>query len=496
MTVDELIAQSDPLVDGNVPSADSSRASSIFERSLSTPAPRQLRHPTRRQLRWLAPITLAAVAATIVAVVLVGSQTSVPVTPGGGSTVVIPAPVKGQWSLAGYITQSGWQANSSSGPLPTSLQGTNQLVCPSTSTCYAVGVDNSSGNSEGVIAVTHDGGSTWQQSLLLTGGISISDISCNSALQCRAVGNVTNSFLPPHLYSTSDGGQTWQTVTLPGAGMEIYQVACSTSADCVVIGSVSWSTAATSNNVVFVTTDGGQDWRPGSLPPTFGSYGTGLQCFSNGHCLAVGYETAKAAQGGQTDSPFALYSDDSGATWSPASMPAIAAGTFLVSCSSPLHCVGIDVFSGVKSGIPTVVGELVTSDGGENWTSVTSTGLNSSVAAHPLIVDSLSCTSNSHCWASGHLLGSLCEGSCPYAPDEAVMLSTDDGGLTWTTVPLPAAPSASLQYNSDYPVTCANSSHCFAVGQLTQTSTSLPTGSTAIEQDVVISWVPLSATSA
>jgi photosystem II stability/assembly factor-like uncharacterized protein len=435
---------------------------------------------------------LATVAATIVAVIMVGGQTSVPVTPGGGSTVVIPAPVKGQWSLAGYITKTGWQANSSSGPLPTSLQATEQLVCPSASTCYAVGVGSPYGKGQGVIAVTHDGGSTWQQSLLLNGGIYIPGITCFSELLCRAIGGVPNSDLPPRLYTTTDGGQTWQTLAIPGTGMDIYQLACSTSSDCVVIGSVPWSTSASSNNEIFVTTDGGKDWRPGSLPPTFGSGGTGLQCFSNGHCLVTGYETSAAAS--QWESPIAFYSDDSGATWSRASMPTVSAAIFLVSCSSPQDCV--DILSERDSGTLTVVGELVTTDGGENWTSVTTTGLNSSVAAHTLIVDSLACTSDSQCWASGHLQGSLCQGSCLYAPDQAVMLSTNDGGRTWNPVPLPTAPSTSLQFDSDYPVSCANASHCFAVGQLTQTPSSLPTGSTAIEQDVVLSWVPLSATPA
>ena len=68
MNVDELIMQAGPSLDGLVPSADSSRASAIFEKSLVTPMSRAPRRNSRRLLMAAAAILLIAGVSTVVSV--------------------------------------------------------------------------------------------------------------------------------------------------------------------------------------------------------------------------------------------------------------------------------------------------------------------------------------------------------------------------------------------------------------------------------------------
>ena len=81
----------------------------------------------------------------------------------------------------------------------------------------------------------------------------------------------------------------------------------------------------------------------------------------------------------------------------------------------------------------------------------------------------------------------MCEGSCGYVANQAVMLVTLDGGKTWTSDPLPAPPSPSLQYVQVFPVTCANASNCLSVGTFALTQAASRAGMTSVQQDVVLS---------
>ena len=66
------------------------------------------------------------------------------------------------------------------------------------------------------------------------------------------------------------------------------------------------------------------------------------------------------------------------------------------------------------------------------------------------------------------------------------MLATGNGGLTWTPEPLPAPPSASLQYATDYPVYCISDTNCRAVGTLDLTKSASNAGMPSVQQDVVL----------
>jgi hypothetical protein len=128
----------------------------------------------------------------------------------------------------------------------------------------------------------------------------------------------------------------------------------------------------------------------------------------------------------------------------------------------------------------------MTSDGGLTWSAMPSTGLESASASVPMSIDSISCPTDSDCWASAHLIESDCNGTCPYVPNQAVMLATSDGGLTWTAEPLPTPPNASLQYAGVIPVNCVSDTNCRAVGILDLTKVASDAGMPSVQQDVVL----------
>ena len=425
---------------------------------------------------------LAVLVAAAIAVPLAIVHSSPPRT---NTTPSVSTPIPGVWSLAGYISQSGWQASSGSGPLPTTQQFTLQLTCPTSTTCYSSGTDNRNvhENSQGVISVTHDGGASWQQSLAPGDGTYFYGISCPTANTCMAVGDVPNTNTHTSLYTTTDAGVSWTSLPMPGLNELSVYLSCSTTLKCATIGLL--QTPAAPTPTAYFTADGGQNWTTSALPPSFNPSENdqpALDCFSNGRCLATGTEGS-----GPISHELAsmIYSTDSGATWVSAAVPSMSATSGLMSCSNNSHCVSIETGSN-SDGYQVASGELVTNDGGLTWSATPVTGLTSLSTSVPMSIDSISCPTDAQCWASAHLIESECNGSCPYVPDQAVMLASSNGGLTWTTEQLPAPPNASLQYAVDNPVYCISDTNCRSVGTLELTKSASDSGMPFVQQDVVL----------
>lgn len=490
MNIESLLSEADPISTMLIPEPNIEDARVIMSPSDSIDANgaavrRSLPNRGRTTVTPGRRVKRPAVVMVFAAVMLIAAAVAVPLIGRQQRSATIPTtPIstKSVWSLAGYITQPGWQANSASGPLPTSQQDTLQLTCPSATTCYSTGVDNQSGYTQGVISVTHDGGATWRQSIASTNGTYFYGISCVTTLTCMAVGILPSVKSPPQIYRTTDGGQSWITQQLPGLREIPIALSCSTTLNCTTIGLLETDPEPTPMS--YFTTDGGQSWTASVLPPNFQAGSTSqspLDCFANGRCIATG-STLFGSNGG---SAFMIYSVDGGATWTPAQTPAMTGGG-LMSCANSEHCVSIEMdFSTFE----TVMGELTTNDGGVSWTVVPTTGLTSNNALTAPWLDSISCPTISDCWASAHVVSGTCQGSCPYAPDQAEMLMTSDGGKTWNEEALPASPIASLQYVADYPVDCVSSTNCRAVGTLELTKSADDNGATWAQQDVMLTFV-------
>jgi photosystem II stability/assembly factor-like uncharacterized protein len=491
MNIESLLLESDPALEVHIPDPNLIDARMISGSSKTDSSTRTLR--IHRFAAWRVdpygrvkrPAVLALVA------VLVAAAIVLPLTIGRTSpsptnaTPGVSVPTPGVWSLAGYISQSGWQLNSASGPLPTMQQLTTQLTCPTSTTCYSAGVDNRNvhKNSQGVISVTHDGGASWQQSLAPGDGTYFYGISCPTADTCMVVGDVSNTNTNPSLYTTTDGGVSWTPLPMPGLDEVPVFLSCATTVECVTIGLMQTSPAPTP--VAYFTANGGQSWTTSALPSSYFPSGTSqsaLDCFPDGHCVAAGTSNIQSSANQGTASM--IYSDNGGATWASAAVPSVP-GSGVVSCADDTHCVSIESDNN-SNGYGVASGELVTTDGGMTWTAMPATGLESPSASVPMSIDSISCPTDADCWVSAHLIESECNGTCPYVPDQAVMLATSNGGLTWTNEPLPTPPNASLQYGGVYPVNCISDANCRAVGILELTKAASDAGIPSVQQDVVL----------
>jgi hypothetical protein len=156
-----------------------------------------------------------------------------------------------------------------------------------------------------------------------------------------------------------------------------------------------------------------------------------------------------------------------------------------MSCSDDMHCVS---FEGAAINTLSVSGVLSTTDGGQIWSSFGAQDLQPPSDTTELTIDSISCPTALHCWASGLLYTSLCQGSCPYAPTEGKLFESVDGGRTWREDQLPSSPNPNLQYGSVWPLDCVSGGNCFAVGSLELTKAASDSGlSSSLQQDVVLS---------
>jgi photosystem II stability/assembly factor-like uncharacterized protein len=492
MSIDSVLKVADPMNGRDTPEADLDDLRRIVgdTTTRSTKAPRTVivQQVSRRPLFAVTLVIVLLALALVVVPVGVGVLSSHGTTPPATPTTS-PGHASGRtgpWSLAGYITASGWQASSKTGPLPTTQQFTTQLACPSATTCYSSGTyeKNRFSNSQSVVSVTHDAGEEWGVSLAPTDDTYFYGFSCQSGDVCAVLGAVPGA--SPVLYSTTDGGLTWNRHPLPASKADPLEMSCATANDCVVIGSTPVANNAP-GTVAWTTSDGGSTWTAAQLPtnfaPSFSSSPADVSCFADGSCIADG--TTSAKPGGASTAEM-ISSIDAGLTWSTATTPSVSSMAGVMSCSSDEHCVAVQMQNDVH-GIPAANGVLATSDAGATWSLLAAPSLDSANVNRPIGIDSLACATSTTCWASAHVIESLCEGSCGYVADRAVMLVSLDGGKTWTSDPLPAPPSPSLQYVQVFPVTCVNASDCLTVGTLALTQAASRAGMTLVQQDVVLS---------
>jgi hypothetical protein len=496
MNIESLLSQSDPALNVRIPDPSPLDARMISDSSTGSNTQRVRSTHEFANHRGIAsklndgirrPATLSVLAVLVAAAILVPLTIGHSNAPRTNTKPGVSTPTQGVWSLAGYISQPGWQASSASGPLPTTQQFTLQLTCPTSATCYSSGTNfQNHEKTQGVISVTHDGGASWRQSLAPGDGTYFYGFSCPTATTCMVVGDVPNTNTHPSLYTTTDGGMTWTSLPMPGFNELPVFLSCATALKCATIGLTQTPTSPTPTS--YFTADGGHTWKASVLPPSFfpsANDQPALDCFPNGRCVAAG-TSGFGSPLGQTSASM-IYSTDDGATWASAAAPPMTATSGLMSCSDDSHCLSIESRND-RNGYQIASGELMTNDGGLTWSAIPTTGLASLSASVPMSFDSITCRTAADCWASTHLIESECSGTCPYVPEQAVMMATSDGGLTWITEQLPVPPSESLQYVSDYPVYCVNATDCRAVGTLELTKSASDAGLPWVQQDVVLTF--------
>jgi photosystem II stability/assembly factor-like uncharacterized protein len=325
------------------------------------------------------------------------TQGTIDVTTDGGSTwheQPEPAGI-GTLTRVSCVTSSNCMASGSSNIAYTTDGGAHwgssfvpnvavlDFACVSASDCVAVG----SSTDHPAIAVSADGGATWQYATVPAGATHMTSVSCNPNAGCVAVGESPSN--APVIVTSSDGGKTWTTATPPAglpSGTFYNGAACGAPSTCVVIGT---------GPTILWSADGGATWESASIPSSVSSL-TSVSCGTSSACAAAG-----AASSGSV----IISSDDGGQTWGAGTLPSGTQPVVGISCVSTSLCRGIaSIHSQTIVSPPSF---LTTTDGGATWT-----GQSLPRGVAPL--GSISCPTAARCYASS----------------DGDLLTTGNGGAT------------------------------------------------------------------
>ncbi|MGC8499394.1 MAG: hypothetical protein ACP5OV_07875 [Acidimicrobiales bacterium] len=317
-----------------------------------------------------------------------------------GATAVASA-AGGAWTWGPLTASSGDAGN---------FFSWSGVACPSTTTCLAVGADNTNG----VVTTATLTGTTWAWTPAsevpndASGAGTLAAIACPSATTCLAVGGDGNSLGTVEQASLTSAGWTWSpptSLTAPSSGAgTLAAIACPSATTCVAVGTDGSQGVATS-----ATRDGSTwTWSPevrvdlGQASPGLGGLNA-IACPSATTCVAVGSDNSDAVTTTGT-------ADASGWTWSPEAIvtPDASGGGELegVACPSAQVCVAVgstiangDVVSQQTGGVYSA--EIATGSvagGTVTWSPV------SDIAPDPTGSDALAavtCVSISSCLAVG-----------------------------------------------------------------------------------------------
>jgi hypothetical protein len=236
----------------------------------------------------------------------------------------------------------------------------------------------------------------------------------------------------------------WQENT---AGPEPGVLTCPTATTCYVEGDSSTSPSGRADmNSFYVSTDSARTWSVLPVPDGI-TFTSALTCPSAAGCVAGGLY-----HGHQ---PVYLTTASGGHSWTVSPLPATVGQVIDLDCTTTTACRGLASASPNSAafswlGLHSNMNFVVTSDGGRHFT----------VVRYPKgeSIQSVTCPTASHCVATGlYSKATLRNGP---DIDRGVLLTSDDGGLTWRqrTWPKGYGPGP-------FPtVTCTDASHCAMVG--------------------------------
>lgn len=190
------------------------------------------------------------------------------------------------------------------------------LSCPTARDCVAVGTRDRDrtaryANEPGVVAITHDGGTTWSSGTLPQNQGDFPPLRCVDVSHCYTLGQYVavrynaGSYSPgSDLLVSTDGGRTWTVRRLPRSvpDPQLDDLACPSDSTCYASGSEQWGGFNNGGGaeVVVITHDAGLTWsrvtftKPAHVPPAmqadpnaFRSIGD-IQCPQPNACIALG----------------------------------------------------------------------------------------------------------------------------------------------------------------------------------------------------------------
>jgi photosystem II stability/assembly factor-like uncharacterized protein len=380
--------------------------------------------------------------------------------------------------------------------MPSGFSPTTTLSCGSDSDCDAGGTYNG----QSVLVSTTDGGHSFTVAPLPSTVGTLFSLSCSSGQFCGGLASEEAPYSPIYhpgaledgqptnatFLSTDDNGSTF-TSTAITPGNSLWTLECTSSLDCVTLGdqgNLSDGTTDWAEGVFETTNDGGNTWTSTNMPSGFAvSHDSILSCADALHCsvsgqISVPFENPPAC---------ATMNHPSN---SPTSLP-VTAGAPSAALETIVQFESSLITSANLKAIPntegfgcswppeTRVSDIVsTTDGGNTWTPEQ---LPASVPAPSLL--GLSCPTDNDCWASGS------DENVQQVPGganntESVLLGTTDGGATWSTVTF-NVPSGTPSFQSSFgdgigSISCPTANVCAANGVGMADAASLPFYSLAI----------------
>ena len=244
-------------------------------------------------------------------------------------------------ALIEHWTGSSWTIESAARPViipgspPTysPLTYFNGIVCPSASSCYAVGASYST-NGYLRTLIEHWGGTAWSvQNAPTTSGSGdtiLSGVSCASTTSCFAVGSHSTATHSSTFIARLDG-TTWALSASPNPSPsvnELTSVSCASAGSCLALGRFS-------PNSVLAEGWNGTSWTQVATPATDGSTLDGVSCpLGTTICWAVGMSFT---------TPGPRIMKWNGSSWANVAVPVKAGSTAswlnAVTCSTATACV-------------------------------------------------------------------------------------------------------------------------------------------------------------
>ncbi len=406
-----------------------------------------------------------------------------------------------------------WATEASITPDSTDQGILYSVSCPTSTSCIAVGEDYGTGGLQGIYTSgTYSGGNwTWTTEAEITpdpnGFGYLDNVSCPTSSMCIAVGNDDDNLGVTSVGTYSGGSWTWTRETIipigSTGGADVYGISCPNSTTCVVVGS---DDSGSEQGVVSSGTYSGGNWTwSPEVNLTSDSSGVGyltaVNCPISTLCVAVGYDsdndnistigtysggswtwTTEATSGltnfNANDLELGVFCYDfsdcvmvggvtpsqgeasqgtiSGGniTWNNQNIPLDSTGNGSVSavgCPSSTTCIAIQSEStdGYNSPVPVYsIGTLT----GNSWTWTPDTAILGDTSGGSTL-NSMSCPTSIMCVATGinnnnqsiYSVGTLSGGNWTWMPEASI--ASDSHGVGWL-----------------YALSCPTSTMCIAVG--------------------------------
>jgi len=374
--------------------------------------------------------------------------------------------------------------------MPSGFSPTTSLSCGSNSNCDSGGTYNG----QSVLVSTTNGGHSFTVAPLPSTVGTLLSLSCSSGQFCGGLASVEAPYSPIYhpgalgeshptnatFLSTNDNGSTF-TSTEISAGNSLWTLECTSSLNCVALGDQGSSSDGTTDwaeGVVETTNDGGNTWSSAIMPTGFAvGHDSILSCADSLHCsvtglISVPFENSPACAAKKP------YSNSPPPLRETAGAPNAAIETIVQFESSLITSANLEATPNTQgfgcSWPPqnSISDIMSTTDGGNTWTPEQ---FPANVQAPNIY--GLSCPTDNECWASGY------DNTAQQVPGgtsngESILLGTTDGGAAWSTVTFnapPGTPSFESAFGDGIGrISCPTANVCVANGVGIADAASLP----------------------